>query len=81
MHVKKGDKVTVLTGKDKGKTGVIVKAMPKEGRVVVEGVHIAKVHEKSKKGRGKGVVVEKPMPIHASNVRKVEAKAKKTKTK
>lgn len=81
MHVKKGDKVTVLTGKDKGKTGAVIKAMPKENRVVVEGVHIAKVHEKSTKGRGKGSVVEKEMPIHVSNVKKVESKAKKTKAK
>lgn len=69
MHVKKGDKVVVLSGKDKGKTGTIIKAMPKENRVVVEGVHIAKVHEKSTKGKGKGQIVEKPMPIHASNVK------------
>lgn len=81
MHVKKGDKVVIRTGKDRGKTGLVIKSMPKENRVVVEGVHIAKVHEKSKKGRGKGTIVEKPMPIHASNVQKVEGRAKKTKTK
>ena len=80
MHVKKGDKVAVLTGKDKGKTGLVLKALPKENRVVVEGVHILKVHEKSKKGRGKGTIVEREMPIHVSNVQKVEKKAK-TKTK
>ena len=76
MHVKKGDKVVVLAGKDKGKTGTIIKAMPKENRIVVEGVHVAKVHEKSTKGRGKGSIVEKEMPIHVSNVKKVEAKSK-----
>jgi large subunit ribosomal protein L24 len=79
MHVKKGDKVTVLTGKDKGKSGTIIKAMPKESRVVVEGVHLAKVHEKSRKSNGKGQIVEKPMPIHVSNVRKAETKAKSKK--
>lgn len=81
MHIKKGDKVVVLTGKDKGKTGTVIKAMPKENRVVVEGVHVAKVHERSRKGKGKGSIVEKEMPIHASNVRKVEKKAKAKKTK
>ncbi len=81
MHVKKGDKVTVLAGKDRGKSGTIIKAMPKESRVVVEGIHIAKVHEKSRKGQGKGIVVEKPMPIHVSNVKKVDVQVKKTKTK
>lgn len=76
MHVKKGDKVVVLAGKDKGKTGTVIKAMPKEDRVVVEGVHMAKIHEKSRTTKGKGTVVEKEMPIHVSNVKKVEAKAK-----
>lgn len=72
MHVKKGDSVTVLTGKDKGKSGKIVRAFPKENRVLVEGVNIKKVHEKGKKVGGKGSVIEKAFPIHASNVRKAE---------
>ena len=46
MHVKKGDKVRVLSGKDKGKTGVILAAYPKEARVLVEGVNIVKKHTK-----------------------------------
>lgn len=81
MHIKKGDKVVVLAGKDKGKTGTVIKAMPKENRVVVEGVHIAKVHERSRKAGGKGQVVEKAMPIHASNVKKAEAKKRGVKAK
>lgn len=76
MHVKKGDKVVILAGKDKGKTSVIIKSIPKENRVVVEGVHMVKMHEKSRKTTGKGTVVQKELPIHVSNVRKVEAKAK-----
>lgn len=71
----------MIAGKDKGKTGTVIKAMPKEDRVVVEGVHLAKVHEKSNKGKGKGQIVEKEMPIHVSNVKKAEAKAKAKKTK
>jgi large subunit ribosomal protein L24 len=78
MHVKKGDKVIVLAGKDKGKTGVIIKSIPKEDRVVIEGVHLAKMHEKSSKGKGKGTIVQREMPVHVSNVKKVDAK-KKTK--
>lgn len=69
MHVKKGDNVIVLAGKDKGKSGKILRALPKEDRVLVEGVNIKKVHEKSKKGKGKGQVIEKAFPIHASNVK------------
>lgn len=69
MHVKKGDKVVVITGKDKGKSGVIVRALPKENRVVVEGVAVAKRHLKGRPGTV-GRVVERPLPIHVSNVKK-----------
>ncbi|MBU6310667.1 50S ribosomal protein L24 [Patescibacteria group bacterium] len=80
MHVKKGDTVVVLTGTDKGKTGAILRSIPKENKVVVAGVHIRSVHTRSNKGKGKGTVVKKEMPIHASNVRKADApKAKKQK--
>jgi len=72
MHVKKGDRVRVVSGKDKGKVGVVVRALPKEERVVVEGVAVAKRHVKGRSGQT-GRIVERPMPIHASNVAKVEA--------
>ncbi len=70
MHVKKGDTVRVLTGKDKGKTGTIVRALPKEDRVVVDGVAIVKRHRKGVQGEV-GRIVERPRPIHVSNVQKV----------
>lgn len=69
MHVKKGDNVTVLAGKDKGKSGKILRALPKENRVLVEGVNVKKVHEGAKRKGGKGGVIEKAFPIHASNVK------------
>lgn len=69
MHVKKGDSVIVLSGKDKGKSGKILRAFPKEARVLVEGINIKKVHQKRKAGGKKGEVVEKAFPIHASNVK------------
>ena len=69
MHVKKGDNVIVLTGKDKGKSGKILRAIPKEDKVVVEGVNIRKVHEKSKKTEGKGQIIERAYPVHVSNVK------------
>lgn len=71
MHVKKGDKVKVITGKDKGKTGVIVRAFPKDDTVVVEGVAIAKRHVKGKSGQV-GHIAERPRPINASNVVRLE---------
>lgn len=72
MHVKKDDKVIVLTGKDKGKTGTVIKSMPKEGRVIVSGVNVSKVHQKPRRGGEKGQIVEKTMPINASNVKKAK---------
>lgn len=75
MHVKKGDKVKVITGKDKGKSGVILRALPKTDRVIVEGVAIAKRHVKGRAGQV-GHIAERPRPIHASNVVRTESKAK-----
>ncbi len=72
MHVKKDDKVIVLTGKDKGKSGTVVKSMPKEGRVVVSGINISKVHQKPRRAGEKGQIVDKAMPINASNVKKAK---------
>lgn len=69
MHVKKGDNVIVLTGKDKGKSGKILRALPRLNQVVIEGVNIKKIHEKKKTTDGKGQVVERAYPINASNVR------------
>jgi large subunit ribosomal protein L24 len=69
MHVKKGDTVKVITGADRGKSGKVVRVFPKEGTVLVEGVNMKKKHERSRKGKGKGQVVERAMPLNASNVR------------
>jgi large subunit ribosomal protein L24 len=68
MHVKKGDNIIVLAGKDKGKTGKILRSLPRENQVLVEGVNVKKVHDRSK-GKGKGTIIEKNFPIHASNVK------------
>ncbi|MDP2642137.1 MAG: 50S ribosomal protein L24 [bacterium] len=69
MHVKKGDNVVIIAGKDKGKIGKIVRAFPREDSVIVEGVNAKKVHERAKKSGGKGTIVEKNFPIHVSNVK------------
>jgi large subunit ribosomal protein L24 len=68
MHVKKGDNVIVLTGKDKGKSGKVSRSFPKTNQVLVEGVNIKKVHEKAKSKGGKGQIVERAYPVDASNV-------------
>ena len=77
MHIKKNDTVKILTGKDKGKTGKVLKAFPKENKVLVEGVNIYKKHERARKEGQKGQVVERAMPIQASNVANVENLKKK----
>lgn len=69
MHVKKGDNVIVITGKDKGKSGKIIRSFPREEMVLVESVNIKKVHQRSKKSGTKGSVIEKNFPIHVSNVK------------
>jgi len=67
MKVKKGDNVKVIAGKDKGKSGVILRALPKEGKVVVEGVALYKRHLKGVAGKV-GSIAERPRAIDASNV-------------
>lgn len=71
MHVKKGDKVRVITGKDKGKSGVILRAFPREDTVIVEGTALYKRHLKGTAGKV-GRIIEKSRPIHVSNVKRVE---------
>jgi len=81
LKVKKGDTVKVLSGKDKGKTGEVLRALPRENKIVVDGVNVAKRHLK-KTGRGQsGRIVERPMPIHASNVALASKPAKEAKPK
>jgi large subunit ribosomal protein L24 len=74
MHVKKGDKVQVITGKDKGKQGVILAAFPKENRVIVEGVNIVKKHSKPSQLNPQGGIITKEAPVHVSNVLPLDPK-------
>ena len=68
MKIKKDDNVIVLTGKDKGKTGKVIKAMPKINKVLVAGINTFKKNQKPTKQGQKGQVVEKNGPIDVSNV-------------
>ena len=76
MKIKKGDKVIVITGKDKGKVGEVTKAMPKDNKVIVSGVNMAKRHQKPSQENAGGIV-SKEMPIHISNVALVDPKSGK----
>ena len=75
MHVKKGDKVMVISGKDKGKSGVILAAFPKQSRVLVEGVNIVKKHAKPSQVNPQGGIINQEAPIHVSNVMPVDPKS------
>ena len=68
MKLKKGDRVVVLTGKDKGREGVILRVLPKDGKVIVEGVNIAKKHQKQTRATMQAGIIEKDIPVDASNV-------------
>lgn len=67
FKIKKGDKVVILSGKDKGKRGEVLKALPKEDRVVVQGVNVVKRHQRPTQTAAGGIV-EMEAPIHVSNV-------------
>jgi large subunit ribosomal protein L24 len=68
MKIRKGDRVVVLSGKDKGKTGVVMFAFPKERKVIVEGVNVVKRHTKARRETMQAGIIDKDMPIHVSNV-------------
>ncbi len=68
MKIRKGDRVVVLQGKDRGKEGVVMRAMPSRGKVIVEGVNVAKKHQKPTRATMQGGIIDKDMPIDASNV-------------
>lgn len=73
MKVKKEDEVVVIAGKDKGATGKVLRSLPKEQRVVVEGVNLIKKHKKANPAGGQqGEVITKEAPIHVSNVALME---------
>jgi large subunit ribosomal protein L24 len=71
-HVKKGDEVVVLAGKEKGKRGKIIAVMPKSQRVIVEGVQLIKRHMRKSQEHPQGAIVEREGTIHLSNVMKAE---------
>ena len=75
--IKKGDTVVVLSGKDKGRTGEVTKAMPKDGKVVVAGVNVAVRHRKPSQANPQGGLERSEAPLHASKVALVDPKSGK----
>jgi len=68
MKLKKGDQIVVLSGKDVGKTGEITRVIPERNRVIVDGVNVAKRHQRATRAKMQGGIIDKDMPIHVSNV-------------
>lgn len=75
MHVKKGDTVVVITGKDKGKKGTVLRVLPKKNRVIVEGVNMVTKHVKPNQQNQQGGRIEQEAAIHVSNVMLWDKKA------
>ena len=72
MKLKKGDNVIVITGKDKGKKGKIINVLVEKNKVVVESINIMKKHQRPRKSGEKGSIIDMAMPIHVSNIKKVD---------
>ncbi len=68
LRIKKGDRVEVLTGKDRGKKGVVLRVLPKEGKVVVEGVNVARRHTRATRQNQQAGIIDKVMPLPVANV-------------
>ncbi|AGH49341.1 MULTISPECIES: 50S ribosomal protein L24 [Sphingomonadales] len=81
LKIKKGDKVIVLSGKDKGKTGEVTKSLPKEGKVIVSGVNVATRHRKPTQVNPQGGLERVEAPLHVSKVAHVTADGKPTRVR
>jgi large subunit ribosomal protein L24 len=68
MKLKKGDTVIVIAGKSKGQSGAIVRVMPSSNTVLIDGINLVKRHRRATSASQAGQIIEKPMPLHASNV-------------
>jgi large subunit ribosomal protein L24 len=76
LKIKKGDKVVVISGRDKGRQGEVLRVFPSEGRLIVQGVHVARRHSKPRMG-DPGGIVEKELTIHISNVAHIDPQSNK----
>ena len=78
MKIKVGDQVVIIAGKDKGKSGKVIKTLKNENKVVVEGLNMVKKHVKPNNQNDKGGIFDIEAPIHVSNVKATEVKNAKT---
>jgi large subunit ribosomal protein L24 len=78
MKIRKGDRVRVLTGKFRGKEGEVMSVSPKDNKVIIDGVNVAKRHQKPTRAMQQGGIIDKAMPIDASNVALIDSDGKPT---
>jgi large subunit ribosomal protein L24 len=78
MRIRKGDRVRVLSGKDRGKEGEVIAVHPKTNKVTVEGVNVAKRHQKPTRAMQQGGIIDKVVPIDASNVALIDSDGRPT---
>jgi large subunit ribosomal protein L24 len=79
LKVKKGDRVRILQGKDRGKEGEVTRVLPDEGKVIVDGLNVVKKHQRATRATMQGGIIDKEMPIPASNVAVLAGDGKPTK--
>jgi large subunit ribosomal protein L24 len=78
MKIRKGDRVRVLTGKFRGKEGEVMSVSPKDNKVIIDGINVAKRHQKPTRAMQQGGIIDKAMPIDASNVALIDSDGKPT---
>lgn len=78
MKIRKGDRVRVLTGKDRGKEGEVLTVLPKAGKAIVEGVNVAKRHQKPTRSMQQGGIIDKAMPVDVSNLALIDSDGRPT---
>lgn len=77
MKLKKGDKVIVIAGKSRGQSGTIVRVLPRDNMVLLDGINLVKRHRRPSAQNRKGQIIDRAMPLHASNVQLVDPKSGK----
>ncbi len=78
LKIKKGDRVRVLQGKDRGKEGEVTRVIPEQGKVIVDGLNVAKKHQRATRATMQGGIIDKEMPIPVSNVALLASDGKPT---
>lgn len=72
MKIKKGDKVIIIAGKDRGTSGTVIRAIPQDNKLVIDGVNVVSKHRRASQQSRKGQIIKKTLPVHVSNVQLID---------